>query len=284
MSDLRVVQLKDKNNNPITPYTSAASVYVHVNEEWTNVETKIGGMDIDAIQGAQDAALDSIEEQRVASVNKIEEEGDSYRADINSLSGTVQTLDEKVFPLTITTSITPNYSTLKNSYTYGITEYGQYVTGTSVVVKRQSNASADETLYSGSSSHQTLTPSITWGRDIFKLSCVKGSKSSSKNDTRYLCVYGSYGETINASTLQNASVMSRILTTSASFSCTVNTTDAKKYIWVAVPEYLSISRITSAGFDVTMNNYVNIQIGSINYRAYRSKNPLQVSTWSLVIS
>lgn len=284
MSDLRVVQLEDENYNPITPYTAAASVYINVNQEWTNVETQIGGMDIGAVHNAQEDALTDIDEQRRESINKIQEEGDSYRNDINTLSGTVKTLDEKVFPLTISTAITPNYSTLKNSYSYVVTEYGEYAVDTNILVKKQANNSADELLYSGTVSHQSLTQNMTWGRDIFKISSTKGSKTSSKNDTRYLCVYGSYSETMNATTLKDSTIMSRIVTASPSFNCTVNTTVDKMYIWVAVPEYLSISRITSAGFDVTMNNYVNIQVDDVNYRAYRSKNPLQVSSWNLVIT
>lgn len=287
MSDLRVVQLQDENRNPITPYTAAASVYVNVNEEWTNVETMLGAMDIDAIHDAQQSALEDIDEQRIASVNKIQEEGDSYRNDINSLSGTVKTLDEKVFPLTITTSITGNTDTLEYSYNYSIKEYGQAVSGANITVNKTSNDGNPVQIYAGTNSSNTLTNiAMSWGRDIFKVNCQKGSKSSEKPDTRYLCLYGSYGETMSKDTLKNKNVMARKVTSSISFTCTVNTTNERKYIWVAVPKYLSISKITSQGFEVTMNNYVEIVVedGGIPYRCYRSQQPLSLNTWNLTIS
>lgn len=295
MSDLRVVQLQDKNRNPITPYTAAASVYINVNNEWTSVESQIGGMDIEAVEKAKNAALGSIDEQKTASLAKIEEEGESYRNDIDALSGQVKTLDEKVFPLSLDDrTITANLSTMTYSYEYKVKEYGQLASGVNVIVKRSRNSLTYEQLYAGTESSKKIEQiPVTWGRDRFNIRAVKGTKSNTKDDVRYLCVYGAYGETLSEELIKNTSVMTGKSTTSASFSCTVNTTENRKYIWIAVPEQISISKITSGGFDVTMNNYVTIQVGTKidnnttiynNYKAYRSKNPLQMNTWNLSVS
>lgn len=289
MAELKTVQLTDKENNPISPYTPGCSVYFHSTNSqgkdvYTNMENMIGSMDIGRISGAQETAIEEIDDKRQWGLDKITEEGESYQRDINTLSGAVQSLYEKVFPLNVNVTIAPNVNTMKYSYTYSITEYGQVVTGASVNVKQQKNSAAEQSIYSGSDGTKTLTTDITWGRDRYSITCVKGTNANSRTDTRYLLLYGSYGETMTAALLQNQSVMSREVRASVAFTPTVNTTTDKPYIWIAVPEYLTITKITSGGFDVTMNQYVNIAVGDINYRAYRSKNPLQQNTWKLVIT
>ena len=280
-----IVQLVDNDNNPISPYTPAAAVYYQYEDsgttKWVNMESKLGSMDITRIEASQDDALSSIAEKKQWALDKIDEEGYSYREDIDTLSGMVITLDEKVFPLTINVTITTDLSNLNTNYTYTVTEYEEVITGSTISVEKWSNNGEALTLYSGNVASQTLTTTATFGRDRYKITCAKGAKESETWNTRYLCLYGVYTDTINANVLQNN--LERKVTTGPAFNVTVTTTTENPYIWIAVPEYLSITKITSQGFDVTMNSYVNIEIGGINYRAYRTKNPLQGAQWNLTI-
>ena len=67
-------------------------------------------------------------------------------------------------------------------------------------------------------------------------------------------------------------------------STATNVTYDNDYIWLVIPSYLSISRVTSAGFDVTLAAPQTITNNLGSFKAYRTANPLTAATWNLVIS
>ena len=71
--------------------------------------------------------------------------------------------------------------------------------------------------------------------------------------------------------------------TGVSFNPKVTTKD-NDYIWLVIPSYLSITRVTSAGFDVTLAAPQTIINNLGSFKAYRTANPLTAATWNLVIS
>lgn len=282
MPEINIVQLKDKDKNPVSPYIPASAVYVRVNGEDTNMENMLAGVNVSAVTETYNGAIEDINKQRDESVEKVRTEGDSYRRDIDALQEEIKVLDGKVFPLNISASIIANFSTMKYSYTYRVTEYGGNIDGLSVNLSKTTTGGSN-TLYNGTLSENSISTDIAWGLTTFKINATKGSKASSRTDKRYVCISCSYGPTINASIL-TSSIATKQATTNTSFITVVNTTTDRQYIWVAIPNELNITRITSGGFDVTMNTYITITVGGATYKAYRSKNPLQVANWNLIIS
>jgi hypothetical protein len=173
---------------------------------------------------------------------------------------------------------------MKTSYDYSVTEYDEPVVDANIQIRQKSNDNEWVTIYEGNIASQTLICDTPFGKGTYNLTCTKGGKMSQKTDISYLCLYGAYRDTITPDILKNASIISRKGTNDGSFTATVNTTSTNQYIWVATPDYLSITSITSGGFNVTMNNYIEITINGAVYKVYRSKNALQQATWHLIVS
>ena len=62
------------------------------------------------------------------------------------------------------------------------------------------------------------------------------------------------------------------------------TTKNNQYIWIVVPNYLTVNRVTSQGFDVTFQAAQSITTSLGTFKAYRTANTLTAQTWKLVIS
>ena len=285
MSDIRIVQLTDENRELITPYTSASAVYMRIGDECVSVEKQLGAMNVNAVVDAQSDALDDIDALREESLEKIDYESDAYNRPLDKLSDMINKIDEAVYPLVASVTLTPNVSTMMYSYKYTVTEYGSGATGANVSVTKDSNGTVAQ-LYSGTASTMTLSTTVSWGRDVFSLSAQKAEngKSVSDSKTRYLCAYGNGGSQINASMITDT--LAKVSTSSSSFQATVNTTLQNKYIWICVPSYISVNKVTSGGFDVTMDRPKEVSVGpqGVTYKCYRTLNELQVTTWKLVIS
>ena len=84
-------------------------------------------------------------------------------------------------------------------------------------------------------------------------------------------------------TAEILNTLNKVSATGVSFNPKVTTKD-NDYIWLVVPSYLSISRATSAGFDVTLAAPQTITNSLGSFKAYRTANPLTSATWNLVIS
>ena len=84
-------------------------------------------------------------------------------------------------------------------------------------------------------------------------------------------------------TAEILNTLNKVSATGVSFNPSITTKD-NDYIWLVVPSYLSITHVTSAGFDVPLSasQAINNNLGS--FKAYRTINPLTANTWNLVIS
>ena len=68
-----------------------------------------------------------------------------------------------------------------------------------------------------------------------------------------------------------------------SFNPTITTTNGQ-YIWIIVPSYLTVNKVTSQGFNVTLQPAQSITTSLGSFKAYRTTNTLTAQTWNLVIS
>ena len=84
-------------------------------------------------------------------------------------------------------------------------------------------------------------------------------------------------------TAEILNTLNKVSATGVSFNPKVTTKD-NDYIWLVVPSYLSITHVTSAGFDVTLAAPQTITNNLGSFKAYRTVNSLTEATWNLIIS
>ena len=84
-------------------------------------------------------------------------------------------------------------------------------------------------------------------------------------------------------TTETMDTLSKVSSTGVSFNPQINTNNGE-YIWLIVPNYLTISRVTSAGVDVTLAAVQTVTNSLGTFKAYRTANTLTTETWKLVIS
>ena len=207
----------------------------------------------------------------------------------DNLVGMIQDVDESlaklndtVYPITLGFTITPNVGTMQTEIRYSVTSDNKPLVPDTSIISKQINDNAPKNLSDTPSSGGTLSTQIEGAREIFKYAVTKqGRTGKSTSQTRYLCYFG--GNPAATMTAEILNTLNKVSATGVSFNPEVTTKD-NDYIWLVVPSYLSISRVTSAGFDVTLAAPQTISNDLGSFKAYRTANPLTAATWNLVIS
>ena len=207
----------------------------------------------------------------------------------DNLVGMIQDVDENlaklndtVYPITLNFTINPNVGTMQTEVRYSVSSDNKPLVPDTSIISKQINDNAPKNLSETPSSSGTLSTQIEGAREIFKFAITKkGRTGKSTSQTRYLCYYG--GNSAATITAEILNTLNRVSTTGVSFNPKATTKD-NDYIWLVVPSYLSISRVTSAGFDVTLASPQTITNSLGSFKAYRTANPLTQATWNLVIS
>lgn len=207
----------------------------------------------------------------------------------DNLVGMIQDVDENlaklndtVYPIILGFTITTNVGTMQTEIRYSVSSDNKPLVPDTSIISKQINDNAPKNLSDTPSSGGTLSTTIEGAREIFKYVVTKeGRTGKSTSQTRYLCYFGGNpAATMNAEILNT---LNKVSSAGVSFNPKVTTKD-NDYIWLVVPSYISIARVTSAGFDVTIAapQAINNSLGS--FKAYRTANPLTAATWNLVIS
>lgn len=202
---------------------------------------------------------------------------------IQNVDENLAKLNDTVYPITLGFSINPNVGSMQTDVRYSIISDGKpLVPDTLNVSKRINDDSVIGILANTPVANGSLTTPIQGAREIFKFEVgKKGRTGKSTSQTRYLCYFG--GNPAATMTAEILNTLNKVSTTGVSFNPKVTTKD-NDYIWLVVPSYLSISRVTSAGFDVTLAAPQTITNTLGSYKAYRTANPLTPAIWNLVIS
>lgn len=202
---------------------------------------------------------------------------------IQNVDENLAKLNDTVYPITLGFSINPNVGSMQTDVRYSIISDGKpLVPDTLEVSKRINDDSAIGILANTPVANGSLTTPIQGAREIFKFEVgKKGRTGKSTSQTRYLCYHG--GNPADTITAEILNTLNKVSSTGVSFNPKVTTKD-NDYIWLVVPSYLSISRVTSAGFDVTLAAPQTITNSLGTFKAYRTANPLTAATWNLVIS
>lgn len=207
----------------------------------------------------------------------------------DELVGMIQDVDENlaklndtVYPIILGFTITPNAGTTKTEVRYSVSSDNKPLVPDTSIISKQVNDNAAKNISTTPSSGGTLFTPIEGAREIFRFEVgKKGKTGKSTTQTRYLCYFG--GNPAATMTAEILDTLNRVSATGVSFNPEVTTKD-NDYIWLVVPGYLSITRVTSAGFDVTLAASQTITNNLGSFKAYRTANPLTAATWNLVIS
>lgn len=191
-------------------------------------------------------------------------------------------LNDTVYPIILGFTITPNVGTMQTEVRYSVTSDNKPLVPDTSIISKQINDNAPKNLSDTPSSGGTLSTPIEGAREIFKFTIEKeGRTGKSTSQTRYLCYSG--GNQAATMTAEILNTLNKVSATGVSFNPKVTTKD-NDYIWLVVPSYLSITRVTSAGFDVPLSAPQAITNSLGTFKAYRTANPLTQATWNLVIS
>jgi hypothetical protein len=201
---------------------------------------------------------------------------------IQNMDENLAKLNDTVYPITLGFSINPNVGSMQTDVRYSIISDGKPLVPDTLLVSKQINDSTPKSLSDTPASSGNLSTPIEGAREIFKFEVgKKGRTGKSISQTRYLCYFG--GDPVATMTAEILNTLSKVSSTGVSFNPKVTTKD-NDYIWLVVPSYLSISRVTSAGFDVTLAAPQTITNNLGSFKAYRTANPLTAATWNLAIS
>lgn len=201
---------------------------------------------------------------------------------IQNVDKNLNKLNDTVYPIVLGFTINPNVSTMKTDVVYTVKSDNEYLVPDALNITKKVNDEVETILTNYPTSNSSLTTPIQGAREIFKFSITKeGRTGKSTSQTRYLCYYR--GNSVVSMTAEILNTLNRVSTTGVSFNPEVTTKD-NDYIWLVVPSYLSITRVTSAGFDVTLASPQTITNSLGTFKAYRTANPLTAATWKLVIS
>lgn len=201
---------------------------------------------------------------------------------IQNVDESLAKLNDTVYPITLGFTINPNVGTMQTEVKYSVSSEGKAFMPDTLQISKQANDGLFKFLTNTPSTGGTLSDAIEGAREIFKYAVTKeGRTSKSTFQTRYLCYFGGNSAVTMSAEILNT--LNKVSTTGVSFNPSITTKD-NDYIWLVVPSYLSITRVTSAGFDVPLSapQAINNNLGS--FKAYRTINPLTATTWNLVIS
>ena len=201
---------------------------------------------------------------------------------IQDVDISIAKLNDTVYPITLGFTVSPNTDTMQTDVKYSVTSDGKPLVPDTLEVTKQINDSAPKVLTNAKVASGTVQTKIEGGREVFKFAVTKtGRTGKSTLATRYLCYYGS--SSIKDMTAETMNALSKVSSTGVSFNPQINTNNGE-YIWLIVPNYLTISRVTSAGFDVTLASAQIVTNSLGTFKAYRTANTLTAETWKLVIS
>lgn len=201
---------------------------------------------------------------------------------IQNVDENLAKLNDTVYPITLGFSINPNVGSMQTDVRYSIISDGKPLIPDTLLISKQINDATPKSLSDNPASSGNLSTPIEGAREIFKFEVgKKGRTGKSTSQTRYLCYFG--GNPADTITAEILNTLSKVSSTGVSFNPKVTTRD-NDYIWLVVPSYLSISRVTSAGFDVILTAPQTITNSLGSFKAYRTVNPLTPAIWNLVIS
>ena len=221
----------------------------------------------------------AIDDLTQAKFNAFSETLEGFSADTLS---SLDELDYAVFPIDLKMTVKANSDVTSNNIEYHIKRKGVTFVPDNITIQRQVGSSgALAQIYSSNTADGTTTATISGNAEGFIAEVVKGNKSKTVTDVKYICYFGANANETVAS-VEDFSGLTKVQTASINVTRTIQT-NSDEFIWIIVPNVLFISRVTSSGFDVSLNEPVNVTTTLGTFKAYRSKNALDSASWTLKI-
>ena len=198
------------------------------------------------------------------------------------LQASINKLNDTVYPITLGFNVNPNVATMNTSINYSIVSDGKALIPDAMKISKQVNDNTAIVLLDEPASSGNLTTNIEGSREIFKFEVSKtGRTGKSTSTTRYLFYSG--GNSSDTITEDVINSLNKYSATGINFNLTVVTKN-NDYIWLIIPNYLTIHEVKSAGFDVLLSAPQTITTSFGTFKAYRTINTLTAQSWNLVIS
>ncbi len=255
---------------------------IGVNSKNESVRVPLGDLleqTVSSVQDAVDSVKDDLEQFKT-------ETKDELKEDISGLQDSVSELEEAVWPLALTftaSSTLMEYTGSAQSVTLNWTvkrkDANASVTG--LTVKRGSTQ-----VYSGTDNPGSVTDSLNSNSSTtYTLSATADGLTGTATVTvrQVLPMYFGFAAAEEASSLGITSLTKQTVKTSAAGTYTLTNGTDGNYIWLCVPDSMSISRVTLNGFDVPMEAYGTASTSLGSYKCYRSSNALVAGSYTIVV-
>ena len=208
-------------------------------------------------------------------IDKVNQRNDIFASNLDKLN-------DSVYPIILGFNVSPNIVTMNTSINYSVVSDNKPLIPDVMKISKQVNDNTSITLLDKPASSGSLTTNIEGSREIFKFEVTKtGRTGKNTSTTRYLCYSG--GNPTDTITEDVINSLNKHSATGVNFNPTVVTKN-NDYIWLVVPNYLTIHEIKSAGFDVLLSASQTITTSFGTFKAYRTINTLTAQSWNLVIS
>ena len=201
---------------------------------------------------------------------------------VQNVDLSIAELQDTVFPITLGFSVAPDVKAMQTAIAFSVKIKGLPFLPDTLKISKTVNNGVTTLLTDAPSSSGSLSTPISGAKEQFIFEVTKeGRTGKSTSATRFLCYYGSSSVATASEDVLNS--LQKVSTTGLSFNPTI-TTRSGDYIWLVVPNDFTISRVTSAGFDVTLASAQTVTNSLGTFKVYRTANTLTAETWKLVIS
>lgn len=206
---------------------------------------------------------------------------------LKELADKLGEIDVAMWPLTASFSASPSVveytgSAKEITLSWTVKRKGANATVTSLTVKQGSNS-----VYSGTVNPGSQKVSVnTKGSTKYDLSATADGMTvtGSAVVNMVLPIYFGFAEATSASVLNITSLGKQAIKTSPGGTYTLTNGTEGHYMWLCVPDTMTISRVTLNGFDVPMEAAQSASTSLGGYKCYRSSNALVAQSYTIVIS
>lgn len=193
------------------------------------------------------------------------------------ITAEINALKDKVFPLTISVSgggVFEKGATRSITVSWTVKQGDTVTTADSVTVNDQP-ATGTSKVFADVKTTTTYT-----------VKAVKGGKAvqGSTTATFIAPMYFGFDAADAAEGLVLTDLQKQAIKTSPAGSYTLNNTTTGHYLWLCVPNSMTIKKVTSGGFDVPMEAAQSSTTAVDTYKCYRSSSPINAGNMSIVIS
>lgn len=193
------------------------------------------------------------------------------------ITAEINTIKDKVFPLTVTVT---GGGTFEKGTTRSITvswtvKQGDTVTTADSVTVNDEAATGTSKVFANVTTTTSYTVKVTKGGKT-----VQGTTTA----TFVAPMYFGFAAAADAAGLVLTDLVKQAIKTSPAGTYSLNNTTTGHYLWLCVPNTMTIKKVTSGGFDVPMEAAQSSTTAVDTYKCYRSSSPINQGAMNIVVS